>query len=82
MKPWDFVTEFIATLVDKLMADDVDWGDTWLRRPVKGQDQRMVDSLKIYIEKFENGAELDIMSIIGGCFIVWVRRTHPEFWKE
>lgn len=90
-KTWDFIDEFVEYLQSdftlKLKKDDVRWGDTWLKRPRKGQENRLCHSLRDRIDKYENqdpmqASPLDEESMLGDLFINWIRRTHPEMWSE
>jgi hypothetical protein len=89
METWDFVDEFAdyikTDFVEKLKADKIRWGDTWLKRPRKGQEERLCHSLRDRIDKYQNGLAVDPLdeeSILGDLFINWIRRHHPEIWKE
>lgn len=86
MDTWDFMDEFVDYLrgdfTAKLEYDKQRWGDTWLKRTRKGQEDRLVKSLQDRIDKFVNGNQpLDEDSILGDLFINWIRRNHPEIWK-
>ena len=83
MKTWDFLPEFVEAFTEKLKADDIRWGDTWLKRTRKGQDERSIKSTNDRFDKFLNGnAPMDNLSIIGDFFIDWIREKHPEIWPE
>ncbi len=87
MNTWDFLDEFVDYLrgdfTVKLEYDASRWGDTWLKRTRAGQEDRLVKSLNDRIDKFVNGGQpLDEESILGDLFINWIRRNHPEIWKE
>ena len=83
MKTWDFVQEFIKAFTEKLISDEQRWGDTWLHRTRKGQEERTIKSFNDKFDKYLNGGQaIDWLSIIGDAFIAWVRENHPEIWKE
>lgn len=83
MKTWDFLQEFAVALESHLINDDTKWGDTWLKRTKKGQDERMIMSTKDRFDRFENGGQpIDYLAIAGDAFINWIRENHPELWKE
>lgn len=82
-KTWDFLPEFIEAFKQKLKADDLRWGDTWLKRNRRWQDERMIKSINDRLDRFLNGNRpLDYLSIIGDAYINWVREQHPELWPE
>jgi len=83
MKTTDFLDEFIDAFKDKLEKDAIRWGDTWLKRTRKGQEERTIKSINDRSDKYLNGGQpFDNLSIIGDCFINWVREKHPEIWPE
>jgi len=83
MKTWDFMEEFITALTAHLKEDDAEWGDTWLKRTRKGQDERMIKSTNDRFDKYLNGGQpIDNLAIIGDAFIDWLREQHPEIWPE
>lgn len=83
MKTWDFLQEFTEAFKEKLNNDDKRWGDTWLKRTRKGQEERTINSFNDKFDKYLNGGQpIDWLSIIGDAYIAWVRENHPEIWKE
>lgn len=83
MNTWDFLPEFIEAFGEKLKKDAERWGNTWLLRPRIGQEERTIQSTNNRFDKYRNvGVPLDNMSIIGDCYINWIREQHPEFWKR
>jgi len=89
MKTWDFIEEFTEYLktdfVEKLKQDDVRWGDTWLKRTRAGQEDRLCESLRNRIDKYQNAEVVDPLdeeSMLGDLFINWIRREHPELWAK
>jgi hypothetical protein len=88
---WDFIDEFISYLktdfTNRLKRDKERWGDTWLKRTRRGQENRLCNALRNRIDKYENALEgyqsvLDEEAILGDLLINWIRRHHPEIWKE
>ena len=83
MKTLDFLKEFIDAFTEKLKQDDIRWGDTWLKRTRKGQEERTIKSFNDKFDKYLNGGQpIDWLSIAGDAFIAWIREKHPEIWKE
>lgn len=83
MKIWDFIPELIVALRHHLEEDDARWGDTWLKRTRKGQEERTITTFNDYFDKYLNtGAPIDWLAVIGGALICWIREQHPELWKE
>jgi len=82
-KTTDFLPEFMDAFKVKLEADAVRWGDTWLKRTRKGQEERTVRSTNDRFDRYLHGGQpLDNLSIIGDCYINWIREQHPEMWTE
>jgi hypothetical protein len=83
MKTFDFLPEFMEAIENKLKNDDLRWGDTWLHRTRKGQEERTIKSFNDKFDKYINGGQpIDWLGIIGDAFIAWVRENHPEIWTE
>ena len=83
MKTWDFLPEFIQAVENNLKNDDLRWGDTWLKRTRKGQEERTIKSFNDKFDKYLNGGQpIDWLAIIGDAFIAWVRENNPEIWPE
>jgi len=75
----DFFSEFVAALRQQLEADNKRWGDTWLRRPVEGQEDRAFARFRDYEDQFHHGGvPVPWMKIAGEALIAWVREQHPE----
>lgn len=83
MKIWDFLDEFIFALTQKLANDERRWGDTWLKRTRKGQEERTINNFNDKFDKYLNGGQpIDWLAIAGDALICWIREQHPEIWKE
>ncbi len=93
MEPKDFLDEFVTELKAQLKADNERWGDTWLKRPAKGQadrifsrireyygDQRLAQSLIGDEEPFVDS--LPWLKITGLAFIGWIRERYPEHFPD
>lgn len=82
-KLWDFMDEFVPVFIEKLKNDEKRWGDTWLKRTRKGQEERTIRSFNDKFDKYLNASQpVDWLSIIGDAYIAWIRENHPEIWKE
>jgi hypothetical protein len=83
MKTTDYLPEFMEAFKAKLEADEVRWGDTWLKRTREGQEERTIKSTNDRFDKYLNGGQpFDNLSIIGDCYINWIREQHPEIWTK
>jgi hypothetical protein len=84
MKIWDFVPDFSKALADHLENnDDPRWGDTWLKRTRKGQEERTINNFRDKFDKYLNGGQkIDWLSIAGDAMICWLREQHSEIWPE
>jgi len=83
MKIADFIPEFVEMLKKQLEADDYRWGDTWLHRTRKGQEDRTIKTFRDYFDQYERaGVPMPWLKIIGNALICWIRENHPEIWKE
>jgi hypothetical protein len=83
MKLWDFMDELVSAFVEKLKNDEKRWGDTWLKRTRKGQEERTIHNFRDKFDKYLNGGQpIDWLAIMGDAFICWLRERHPEIWPE
>lgn len=83
MKVWDFLPAFIEALEEQLKKDDVRWGDTWLKRTRKGQEERVYGDIQDYYDKYFNaGTPIPWLKIIGNCFIAWIRENNSDIFPE
>lgn len=83
MKVWDFIPEFIEALTEQLKSDDTRWGDTWLKRPIKGQEERTIENFRNKFDKYLNGGQpINWLAIAGDALICWIREKHPEMWES
>ena len=80
---WDFMEEFTKALKGQLESDEKRWGDTWLHRTRKGQEERTIANFNDKFDKYLNGGQpIDWLAIAGDVLIAWVRENHPEIWSE
>ena len=90
MDPIDFLDEFLVELRAQLISDNERWGDTWLKRPRRGQADRMFDWIRqCYIDARLAESllgkqdplfidSLPWLKITGEALIGWIRERHPE----
>lgn len=95
MKPSDFIDEFLVELKAQLESDTERWGDTWLKRPKKGQADRMFARIREYymeerlanalIDPSEDPTFIDSLpwlKITGEALIGWIRERYPEHFPD
>jgi hypothetical protein len=83
MKTWDFLPDFVKALELQLREDHAQWGDTWLKRTRKGQEERTIKSFNDKFDKYLNGGiPIPWLKIAGDALIAWIREQHPEIWPE
>ena len=83
MKTWHFLPEFVEALAKHLQEDDARWGDTWLKRPRKGQEERTIENFRNKFDKYLHaGQPIDWLAVAGDALICWIRERHPEHWAE
>jgi hypothetical protein len=83
MKIWEILPEFVESMKEHFRADDVRWGDTWLKRTRKGQEERIIGNFRDKFDKYLNaGQPIDWLAIVGDAMICWYRERHPEIWPE
>lgn len=83
MKLWDVLPEFVLALENQLKEDDIRWGETWLKRTRKGQEERTIATFNDYFDKYLNaGRKINWLAVAGNAFICWYREQHPEIWPE
>jgi len=80
----------------QLASDDKRWGDTWLKRPKKGQADRVYERIREYYmdarmaEKLLDMTKeeptfidsLPWLKITGEALIGWIRERYPEEFPE
>lgn len=73
---------FGNALEAQLAEDATHWGDTWKKRTIEGQLDRMYQSLRDYRDKYENGnEEFPWLKVAGGILINLYRLEHPDYQK-
>ena len=83
MKIWEILPEVMKAMEEQFHADDVRWGDTWLKRTRKGQEERTIRNFNDKFDKYINaGQPINWLAIAGGAMICSYRERHPEIWKE
>jgi len=83
MKLWEVLPEFVTALESQLKEDDVRWGDTWMKRTRKGQEERTIATFNDYFDKYLNaGRPIKWLAVAGNALICWYREQHPEIWPE
>jgi hypothetical protein len=92
MRPDLYIDEFFVELRAQLEQDHERWGDTWAKRPRKGQGDRIFDRLRQYYNDARLGKELLMgnedtpvfvdslpwMKIAGLALIGWIRDRYPD----
>ena len=82
-KLWDYMNEFVDAFTDQLEKNDVMWGETWLNRPRRGQEERVMHRFAEYFHEYVvNEEPIDWLKVIGNAYIAWVRENHPELFPE
>jgi len=82
-KVTDFLPEFVDALQKQLEDDEKRWGDTWLKRTRKGQEERIEDDYNNYFDMFKNAnVPVPWLKVTGNAMIAWIRENHPEIWEE
>ncbi len=71
---FSYFTQFVAALRRQLEEDDARWGDTWMGRPLEGQEERTKARFQDYFDQYEAaGTPVPWLKVAGGAFICWVR---------
>ena len=79
----DYLDEFVEALRADLERGEEKWGDTWLHRPRKGQEQRIRAYFNDHFDRFEyGGTPMKWESIAGEAMIAWIRVSHPDIFPE
>lgn len=97
MQPSDFLDEFLTELKAQLISDNMRWGDTWLKRPKKGQADRAFVRFREYygderlacklapvgdVEEPIFVDSLPWLKIAGEALIGWIRERYPEHFPD
>jgi hypothetical protein len=78
----DFKRDFIKALQSQLTEDAPGWGDTWKKRPIKGQLERTYARFRDYKDKYENGSQaFTWLKVAGNIIIDLYRLDHPDYQK-
>jgi len=83
MKLWEVLPEFANALEQQLRKDDIKWGDTWLKRTRKGQEERTIATFNDYFDGYIHaGHPINWLAVAGCALICWYREQHSEIWTE
>lgn len=83
IKLYDYIDEFSEALKRQLISDQRRWGDTWIRRPRKNQEERAWNRLTDYFDRnFIAGTPVPWLKVAGEAMIGWMRENHTELNKE
>ena len=75
----DFLPETINKIEEQLKKDQERWGDTWKKRPLEGQEERVFQRFRDYLDQFRNaGTPIPWEKVIGEAHVCMVRMDHPE----
>lgn len=79
----DFLGEFSEALKNQLLEDEKLWGDTWLIRPITGQEERTFKDYSDWFDQFKNGNQpVPWLKVAGDALICWIREKNPEMFKK
>ena len=83
MKPLpEYLPQFFEAFTAQIKADQERWGQTWARRPLEGQEDRIFARFHEYYRQWaEHGMPIPWLKIVGEAFIAWVRETQ-DFIQE
>jgi len=84
MKIWEEpLNELVEAMQGQLKSDDARWGETWITRTRKGQEERTILTFMNYFDQYQKaGVPIPWLKIVGNALICWYRDQHPEMWKE
>ena len=75
----DYLPEFMDALRAQLDKDQERWGDTWKKRSIIGQDDRVFSMFMDYYDQYKNAnTEIPYLKIAGEALICWVRKLELE----
>ena len=75
----EYLPYFMDALAEQLEDDFQRWGNTWLTRPIEGQSERTVKTLRDYFDQYEQaGIPINWLKIAGNALICWVRETYYD----
>lgn len=79
----DFLPNLNYAMKKRLEEDEKKHGDTWLKRPIEGQEDRIYQRFQEYYDDWkENGTPIPWLKIIGEAMIGWIRTTTPGLWGK
>lgn len=75
----EYIDEFVEELRVQLYEDGKRWGDTWKRRPRKGQVDRAIVRFIDYQDQYNFGERsFPWLKVAGEALIGWVRDKYPD----
>jgi hypothetical protein len=75
----DFWGETSDKMLKQLESDQKRWGDTWKKRPIEGQEERVFARFTDYLDQYLNaGTPIPWEKVIGEAHICMTRVAHPE----
>ena len=78
-----FEKEVVPAMLEQLEGDQERWGDTWKHRPIEGQEERVFQRYRDYLDQFRHaGTPIPWVKIIGEANICMAREAHPEWSKD
>lgn len=79
----DLFEENLSKIRKQFEADDAKWGNEFLKRTRKGQEERIFKRLNEYYDEFQkNGTPIPWEKVIGEANIGMSRRDRPDLWPE
>ena len=78
-----YLPEFLSDLQIQIEKDQIRWGDTWKKRPRKGQVDRVMARFADYQDQFNNGDKpFPWLKVAGEALIGYVRDKYPDTYHE
>ena len=79
----EYLPQFFKAFTAQIETDQKRWGQTWARRPIENQEDRIFDRLMDYYGQWaEAGTPIPWLKIVGEAFIAWVRETQDFVQEE
>ncbi len=75
-----FKNEFIPKMLSQMDYDNLRWGDTWLMRPSRAQEEDIQEHINHYFEYYQDfGKKVPWLKVAGYAIIAQAREDHPEW---